>query len=53
MNKVAGEANTKEYTYFLLGNGRFVYASAARLALIKVIYFADVVSVYPNPFNLV
>jgi hypothetical protein len=36
VKKHLGETNTKEFTYFVLGNGRFVYASAARLALIKV-----------------
>ncbi len=39
VKKHLGETNTKEFTYFVLGNGRFVYASAARLALIKVIKF--------------
>ena len=34
--KKAGETNTREFTYFMLGGGRFIYASAARLALIKV-----------------
>lgn len=37
VKKHLGESNTKEFTYFVLGNGRFVYASAARLALIKVL----------------
>ena len=36
-NKANGEENSKAFTYFLLGNGRFIYASTARLALIKVI----------------
>jgi hypothetical protein len=34
--KAFGEENTRDYTYFVLGGARFVYASAARLALIKV-----------------
>jgi hypothetical protein len=34
--KVAGEGNQRDFTYFMLGGARFVYASAARLALIKV-----------------
>ena len=34
--KNAGGKNTRDFTYFMLGGGRFVYASAARLALIKV-----------------
>lgn len=36
VNKVAGEANTRDFTYFTLGGARFIYASTARLALIKV-----------------
>lgn len=35
--KAAGEGNTRDFTYFLLGGARFVYASAARLALIKFV----------------
>ena len=34
--KKEGEANQRDFTYFFLGGGRFIYASAARLALIKV-----------------
>lgn len=34
--KKAGDGNQREYTYFVLGGARFIYASAARLALIKV-----------------
>ena len=34
--KTPGEPNKREFTYFMLGAGRFIYASAARLALIKV-----------------
>lgn len=30
------EPNTRDFTYFMLGNGRIIYASTARLALIKV-----------------
>ena len=38
--KKEGEDNQRDFTYFFLGGGRFIYASAARLALIKVsIYF--------------
>lgn len=44
VKKTAGEENTKEFTYFLLGNARFIYASAARLALIKVVKFSDAFS---------
>ena len=36
--KGVGEGNQRDFTYFMLGGGRFVYASAARLALIKVLY---------------
>ncbi|KAJ1413946.1 Rieske [2Fe-2S] iron-sulfur domain-containing protein [Ochromonadaceae sp. CCMP2298] len=35
--KVAGEGNQRDFTYFMLGGARFVYASAARLALIKLV----------------
>ena len=35
--KKEGEANQRDFTYFLLGGGRFIYASAARLALIKFV----------------
>jgi len=31
------EQNTRAFTYFMLGGGRFVYASTARLALIKFV----------------
>lgn len=36
IQKSAGEVNTRDHTYFLLGGARFVYASAARLAVVKV-----------------
>ncbi|RYG69059.1 hypothetical protein EON64_03690 [archaeon] len=36
IKKVAGEENSRDFTYFVLGGARFIYASAARLALIKV-----------------
>mmetsp|Transcript_24940 Transcript_24940/g.41568 ORF Transcript_24940/g.41568 Transcript_24940/m.41568 type:complete len:215 (-) Transcript_24940:165-809(-) len=35
--KVAGGENQREFTYFMLGGARFVYASAARLALLKLV----------------
>ena len=35
--KSAGQENSREFTYFMLGGARFVYASAARLALIKFV----------------
>ncbi len=31
-----GDAHRREFTYFVLGAGRFLYASAARLILIRV-----------------
>ncbi len=34
--KSAGDPTRREFTYFMLGGARFIYASAARLALIKV-----------------
>ena len=36
IKKKAGDPTRREFTYFMLGGGRFIYASAARLALIKV-----------------
>jgi len=35
--KTANEGNSRDFTYFMLGGGRFIYASAARLALIKFV----------------
>lgn len=37
IKKGPGEANTRDFTYFMLGGGRFLYASTARLALIKFV----------------
>lgn len=34
--KAAGDPNRREFTYFILGGARLIYASAARLALINV-----------------
>lgn len=36
--KNPGDPTRREFTYFVLGGARLVYASAARLALLKVIY---------------
>lgn len=36
IQKAAGDGTRREFAYFMLGGARFVYASAARLALIKV-----------------
>ena len=36
--KAPGDPSRKEFTYFMLGGGRFIYASIARLGLIKVRY---------------
>lgn len=35
--KTAGDPTRREFTYFMLGGARFIYASAARLALIKFV----------------
>lgn len=35
--KKPGEKNNRDFTYFMLGGGRFLYASTARLALIKFV----------------
>jgi len=37
IQKSAGDPTRREFTYFMLGGARFVYASAARLALIKFV----------------
>jgi ubiquinol-cytochrome c reductase iron-sulfur subunit len=37
IQKQPGEPNNRDFTYFMLGGGRFIYASAARLALIKFV----------------
>lgn len=37
--KAPGDPTRREFTYFMLGGARFVYASAARLALVKVRFF--------------
>jgi ubiquinol-cytochrome c reductase iron-sulfur subunit len=37
IQKAAGESNSRDFTYFMLGGGRFIYASAARLALIRFV----------------
>jgi ubiquinol-cytochrome c reductase iron-sulfur subunit len=56
VKKQLGETNKKEFTYFVLGNGRFVYASAARLALIKFVASmsatADVLALASAEFDL-
>ena len=36
IKKGPGDSNTRDFTYFMLGNTRFIYASAARLVLMKV-----------------
>lgn len=36
IKKAPGSPNNRNFTYFLLGAGRVVYASTARLALISV-----------------
>lgn len=39
--RAPGDPTRREFTYFMLGGARFVYASAARLALVKVkIYYS-------------
>jgi ubiquinol-cytochrome c reductase iron-sulfur subunit len=35
--KAPGDGNQREFTYFMLGGARFIYASTARLALIKFV----------------
>ncbi len=37
IKKGPGDENNRAFTYFMLGNTRFIYASAARLTLMKVL----------------
>lgn len=37
IDKSKGGENSRDFTYFMLGGGRFIYASTARLALIKFV----------------
>ena len=37
IKKTPGDPTRREFTYFMLGGARFIYASAARLALIKFV----------------
>ena len=39
--KKPGDPNKREFTYFVLGTGRFIYASAARLIALKVITMSN------------
>ena len=41
IKKIPGQANSRDFTYFVLGGTRVIYASAARLALIKVIFLSN------------
>ena len=54
--KTSGEGNSRNFTYFMLGNGRIVYASAARLALIKLVATmsasADVLALASAEFDI-
>ena len=36
IQKAAGDSNNRDFTYFMLGGTRMIYASAVRLALVKV-----------------
>ena len=44
--KTPGDPTRREFTYFMLGGTRFIYASAARLALIKVIRVYDLLILF-------
>mmetsp|Transcript_21109 Transcript_21109/g.59015 ORF Transcript_21109/g.59015 Transcript_21109/m.59015 type:complete len:215 (-) Transcript_21109:12-656(-) len=54
--KAAGDTNQRDFTYFMLGGTRFVYASAVRLALIKFVASmsasADVLALASAEFNI-
>ena len=51
-----GDPGKREFTYFLLGGARFIYASLARVALIKVVASlsasADVLALASAEFDL-
>eukprot|EP01035_Chromulina_nebulosa_P019985 gene19985-25955_t len=53
--RTAGDNSRKEFTYFMLGGARFVYATATRLALIKFVSTmsasADVLALASAEFN--
>jgi ubiquinol-cytochrome c reductase iron-sulfur subunit len=56
IHKAPGEANQREFTYFMLGGARFIYANAVRLALVKFVATmqpsADVLALASAEFNL-
>lgn len=56
IQKSAGDVNTRDHTYFLLGGARFVYASAARLAVVKFVATmsasADVLALASAEFDI-
>lgn len=56
IEKTAGDPNKREFTYFVLGGARFIYASAARLGLMKFIASmsasADVLALANAEFDL-
>eukprot|EP01031_Cornospumella_fuschlensis_P033617 gene33617-40665_t len=56
IQKSAGEENSRDFTYFVLGGARFIYASAARLALIKFVSSmsasADVLALASAEFDI-
>ena len=44
--KAAGDPSRREFTYFMLGGARFIYASAVRLAVIKVSFLTVMLSIF-------
>lgn len=54
--KKPGEANQRDFTYFMLGGARFIYASTVRLLLVKFVASmqpsADVLALASAEFNL-
>jgi ubiquinol-cytochrome c reductase iron-sulfur subunit len=56
IKKGPGDENTRAFTYFMLGNARFIYASTARLILVKFISSmaasADVLALASAEFNV-
>eukprot|EP01040_Poterioochromonas_malhamensis_P014588 gene14588-16163_t len=56
IQKAPGGDNNRDFTYFILGGGRFLYASTARLALIKFVASmsasADVLALASAEFDI-
>lgn len=56
IQRAAGEPNNREFTYFMLGGTRMIYASSVRLALVKLVATmsasADVLALASAEFDI-